>query len=45
VVTDMRTQLARTATDLLGRDPNVAVVLAEISVDRFDGRSRSRRTG
>ncbi len=35
MVTDMRTQLARTATDLVERDPNVAVVLAEISVDRF----------
>ncbi len=35
-MTDMRTQLARTATDLLERDPNVAVVLAEISVDRFE---------
>ena len=33
---DMRTQLARTATDLVERDPNVAVVLAEISVDRFE---------
>src|SRR5439155_14872830 len=35
MVTDMRTQLARTATDLVERDPNVAVVLAEISGDRF----------
>ena len=35
-MTDMRTQLARTATDLLERDPKVAVVLAEISVDRFE---------
>jgi transketolase len=35
VVTDMRTQLARTATDLVETDPRVAVVLAEISVDRF----------
>jgi transketolase len=31
----MRTQLARTATDLVETDPRVAVVLAEISVDRF----------
>src|SRR6478735_6619803 len=36
MVTDMRSQLARTATDLVERDPNVAVVLAEISVDRFE---------
>ena len=36
MVSDMRTQLARTATDLLEHDPNVAVVLAEISVDRFE---------
>jgi len=36
VVIDMRTQLARTATDLLESDPAVAVVLAEISVDRFE---------
>jgi transketolase len=35
VVTDMRTQLPRTATDLVETDPRVAVVLAEISVDRF----------
>ena len=35
-MSDMRTQLARTATDLLEHDPNVAVVLAEISVDRFE---------
>ncbi len=35
-MTAMRTQLARTATDLIERDPNVAVVLAEISVDRFE---------
>jgi hypothetical protein len=44
MVIDMRSQLARTATDLVERDPNVAVVLAEISVDRFEVRSRSRRT-
>jgi transketolase len=31
----MRTQLARTASDLVETDPRVAVVLAEISVDRF----------
>jgi transketolase len=36
VVTDMRTQLARSATELVETDPRVAVVLAEISVDRFD---------
>src|SRR6478672_9514073 len=36
MVIDMRSQLARTATDLVERDPNVAVVLAEISVDRFE---------
>ena len=36
MVIDMRTQLARTATDLLESDPAVAVVLAEISVDRFE---------
>jgi transketolase len=36
VVTDMRTQLARSATELVESDPRVAVVLAEISVDRFD---------
>jgi transketolase len=35
-VTDMRTQLARSATELVETDPRVAVVLAEISVDRFD---------
>jgi transketolase len=34
-VTDMRTQLALTASDLVEIDPLVAVVLAEISVDRF----------
>jgi len=37
VVTDMRAQLARTATDLVVTDDRVAVVLAEISVDRFRG--------
>jgi transketolase len=31
----MRTQLGRTASDLVESDPRVAVVLAEISVDRF----------
>jgi transketolase len=36
VVTDMRTQLAVTATDLLERDPRVAILLAEVSEDRFD---------
>ncbi len=36
MVIDMRTQLARTVTDLLEGDPAVAVVLAEISVDRFE---------
>jgi transketolase len=36
MVTDMRTQLARSATELVETDPRVAVVLAEISVDRFD---------
>jgi len=35
VVTDMRTQLAVTATDLLERDPRVAILLAEVSEDRF----------
>jgi transketolase len=35
MVTDMRSQLGRTASDLVGSDPRVAVVLAEISVDRF----------
>ena len=33
---DMRTQLGATASDLLEQDPRVAVVLAEISVDRFE---------
>jgi transketolase len=33
---DMRTQLKVTATDLLERDPRAAVVLADISVDRFE---------
>jgi transketolase len=37
VVTNMRTQIARTATELVESDPRVAVVLAEISVDRFAG--------
>jgi transketolase len=41
VVTDMRTQIARTATDLVETDPRVAVVLAEISVDRFGGAKRA----
>jgi transketolase len=39
-VTDMRTQLGRTASDLVEADPRVAVVLAEISVDRFAGAMR-----
>jgi transketolase len=41
VVTDMRTQLARTASDLVETDPRVAIVLAEISVDRFASAMRS----
>ncbi len=36
VVMDMRTQLAETATDLLEHDPRTAVVLADISVERFE---------
>jgi transketolase len=40
-VTDMRTQIARTATDVVEKDPRVAVVLAEISVDRFAGAKRA----
>jgi transketolase len=40
-VTDMRTQIARTATDLVETDPRVAIVLAEISVDRFAGARRA----
>jgi transketolase len=35
MVMDMRTQLVATATDLLERDPQTAIVLAEISTDRF----------
>ncbi len=35
VVMDMRTQLGVTAIDLLEHDPRAAVVLADISVDRF----------
>jgi transketolase len=35
VTATMREQLADTATDLLGRDPRVAIVLAEISTDSF----------
>jgi transketolase len=41
MVTDMRTQLGRTASDLVESDPRVAVVLAEISVDRFAGAMRA----
>jgi transketolase len=41
VVTNMRTQIARTATELVETDPRVAVVLAEISVDRFAGARRA----
>jgi transketolase len=41
MVTDMRTQIARTATDVVEKDPRVAVVLAEISVDRFAGAKRA----
>jgi transketolase len=41
VVTDMRAQLARTASDLVETDPRVAVVLAEISVDRFARATRA----
>jgi transketolase len=37
----MRTQIARTATDLVETDPRVAIVLAEISVDRFAGARRA----
>jgi transketolase len=40
-VTDMRTQLARTASDLVDADPRVAVVLAEISADRFSRAMRA----
>jgi len=36
----MRAQLARTATELVESDPRVAVVLAEVSVDRFAGAIR-----
>ncbi len=35
MVTTMRTQVASTAADLLERDPRVAIVLAEISLDYF----------
>ncbi len=35
MVTNMRAQIARTATELVETDPRVVVVLAEISVDRF----------
>jgi transketolase len=35
MVMDMRSQLARTSSDLLDRDPRVAVLLAEITIDRF----------
>ena len=41
MVTDMRSQLGRTASDLVESDPLVAVVLAEISVDRFAGAMRA----
>ena len=41
MVTDMRSQLGLTASDLVESDPRVAVVLAEISVDRF---ARAMRT-
>jgi len=41
VVTDMRTQLAATSTELVATDPRVAVVLSEISVDRFAEAMRS----
>jgi len=36
MVMDMRTQLRDTAIDLLEHDPRAAVVLADISVDRFE---------
>jgi len=36
VVIDMRTQLVRTSTELLEADHHMAVVLADISVDRFE---------
>jgi transketolase len=38
----MRQQLVETATDLLDRDPSVAIVLAEISVDLFRSARRSQ---
>jgi transketolase len=41
MVMDMRSQLARTSSDLLERDPRVAVLLAEISTDRFADAARS----
>ena len=41
MVTDMRTQLARTATRLVEEDPRAAVVLSEISADRFARAMRS----
>jgi transketolase len=36
VVTDMRSRFVQTATALLDEDPRVAVLLAEISEDRFE---------
>jgi transketolase len=43
-VTDMRTTALSTAVDLLDRDSRVAIVLGEISVDRFAGAMKRHPT-